>query len=105
MGENSLISFLNFDLLILPRVIQWVWIIGVALIVYVSVVMMTFRPDIPWYVTAVSSPAIQTAQGYLMIGGFVLLILGNLVWRMICEILVLLCSLRDQGLPKSVERR
>ncbi len=99
--NSRLTNFLTFQYLVTPRIIQWVWLVGVAMIVYFSIVMMTFRVTLPWYISLVAGSTQQAVHSTAVLSGLIFLILGNLTWRVLCETLYATCSIHSQLLENT----
>lgn len=95
MTNSRLVDFLTFDYLLTTRIIQWVWLIGVAVIIYFSMMMMTFSVSLPWYLNAFANSPEKTVNSLAGISGLIFLIIGNLFWRILCETFYATCSIRS----------
>jgi hypothetical protein len=93
--NSVLIRFLTFDFLITPRIIQWVWLCGAAALVYFAVRLMTFQITLPWYLMIFDTGAVDAINTASLMSGLAILILGNLMWRVMCETLYAACMIQQ----------
>jgi uncharacterized protein DUF4282 len=76
-------GFFSFGTLITPAAIQITYIIGAVVITLAGVLMVTL------VLTGVASEYTDTNRDALLVGGFTLLGIGNLLWRVLCEMVML----------------
>lgn len=77
-------GFFSFGTLITPAAIQVAYIIGAVLITLAGVLMVTL------VLTGVASEYTDTNRDALLFGGLTVLGIGNLLWRVLCEMGMLL---------------
>lgn len=71
-------TYTNFGKMVTPRVITVMWVVGACILIILGLVIL----------------AQGTAQG--IFAGLLVITLGNLVWRMACEITVLFFMIYDR---------
>jgi len=79
----------SFGTFISPKVIQATYILGATAISLAGLLMvgLVFTGLAPEYT--------DTSQDTLFVGGLMLLIVGNILWRMLCEIVILLFQMQE----------
>ncbi len=77
-------GFFSFGTLITPAAIQVAYIIGAVLITLAGVLIVTL------VLTGVASEYTDTNRDALLFGGLTVLGIGNLLWRVLCEMVMLL---------------
>jgi uncharacterized protein DUF4282 len=77
-------GFFSFGTLITPAVIQMAYIIGAVVITLGGVLMVAL------VLTGVAPEYTDTNRDALLVGGLTLLGIGNLLWRVLCEMVMLL---------------
>jgi hypothetical protein len=94
---GSLKKFLQFNSFITDRHMPLLYIIGALTITLVSLISITGGTALPFTNTTVSATTPQnTPSPVLWIG---ILILGNIVWRIACEVFVVLFRIHDSLAP------
>lgn len=76
-------GFFSFGTLITPAAIQITYIIGAVIITLAGVLMVTL------VLTGVAAEYTDTNRDALLVGGFTVLGIGNLLWRVLCEMVML----------------
>jgi len=80
-------DFINFDYFITKDVISVIYILGAILITLIGVVIMIWGRVLPGEIYRDASSAI--------IAGGLILIFGNLLWRIICEFVAVIFKIND----------
>ena len=82
-------GFFSFGTFISPTVIQAIYILGATAISLVGLLMvaLVFTDLAPEYT--------DTGQDTLLVGGLMLLVVGNILWRVLCEIAILLFRMHE----------
>ena len=84
--ENFVRRYLGFRKLITPALIKWAYGLGALAMTATGTIAILFPDTFTDY---------GHDSGRVIFGGIVALILGNLVWRMMCEGAILLFSLHE----------
>ena len=80
-------DFLNFDYFITKDVMSVIYAVGAVLIIIIGLLMMFGSAILPSEIPMNSSTAI-------IVGGL-FLIFGNVLWRIICEFIVILFNINE----------
>lgn len=94
-------GFFSFRTLISNTIIQTVYVIGAVLITLGGLIMMAA----PFLIRAVGqgTGSLGFQGGAQIFAGFMTLVAGNLLWRLLCEGWILLFSMHD--MMASIERK
>ena len=82
-------GFFSFGTLITPACIQVAYVIGAAVITLASLFMVAL------VLTGVAPEYTDTNRDALLVGGLSLLGIGNLLWRVLCEMVMLLFRIHE----------
>jgi len=82
-------GFFSFGTLITPACIQVAYVIGAAVITLASLLMVAL------VLTGVAPEYTDTNRDVLLVGGVTLLGIGNLLWRVLCEMVVLFFRIHE----------
>lgn len=82
-------GFFSFGTLITPACIQVAYVIGAAVITLAGLLMVTL------VLMGVASEYTNTNRDTLLVGGLTLLGIGNLLWRVLCEMVMLLFRIHE----------
>jgi hypothetical protein len=89
-------SYLTFKRFITPNVITVVYIIGAIILTIASILMIAGGSFIPMYgMPSELSPYLMPSGVGIAIVGVLLLIFGNLFWRVWCEYLIVQFRIYD----------
>lgn len=94
-------GFFNFRTLVSNTIIKSVYMIGAVLITFVGLLLIAYPILMP-----LADPTVNTtAQSDIskVLAGATLLILGNLLWRLLCEGWIILFSLHE--MISAIEKR
>ena len=84
-SSSGLRDFISFRAFITPAIMSIIWILGAALITFISVVVVLVEVGSPEPFDTFGGPAY----------GVVWFVLGNLSWRIFVEVLVVVFSIHD----------
>ena len=82
-------GFFSFGTLITPACIQVAYVIGAAVITLAGLLMVAL------VLTGVAHEYTDTNRDMLLVGGLTLLGIGNLLWRALCEMVMLLFRMHE----------
>ena len=82
-------GFFSFGTLITPACIQVAYVIGAAVITLAGLLMVAL------VLTGVAQEYTDTNRDALLVGGLTLLGIGNLLWRVLCEMVMLLFRIHE----------
>ena len=82
-------GFFSFGTLISPTFIQLSYIIGAAVITVAGILMVVL------VLTGVAPEYTDTSRDVLLFGGLTLLGVGNIVWRVLCEMTILFFRMHE----------
>lgn len=82
-------GFFSFGTLITPACIQVAYVIGAAVITLASLLMVAL------VLTGVAPEYTDANRDALLVGGLTLLGIGNLLWRVVCEMVMLLFRIHE----------
>jgi hypothetical protein len=82
-------GFFSFGTLITPACIQVAYVIGAAVITLAGLLMVAL------VLMGIASEYTDTSRDALLIGGLTLLGIGNLLWRMLCEMVMLVFRIHE----------
>lgn len=82
-------GFFSFGTLITPACIQVAYVIGTVVITVVGLLMVAL------VLTGVAPEYTDTNRDALLVGGLTLLGIGNLLWRVLCEMVMLLFRIHE----------
>lgn len=82
-------GFFSFGALITPACIQVAYVIGAAAITLASLLMVAL------VLTGLAPDYTDTNRDALLVGGLTLLGIGNLLWRVLCEMVMLLFRIHE----------
>jgi len=115
----DLTKFIKFEAMLTPALISIVYLLGVLLIVLVSLLIMVLSFAPPSYDGSLENPAYlprysgssfgtnsldnnymtyksaPSFNGMYIVWGLVFLVFGNVIWRMVCEFIVVLFKIND----------
>jgi len=85
--------FVNFEEFITPKVMSIIYLLGVIVIILVSLaaIAMSFKTGSSSFYYQ-SEPSIDWM---MIVAGILYFIFGNLIWRMICEFVVVIFKIHD----------
>jgi Domain of unknown function (DUF4282) len=82
-------GFFSFGTFISPTVIQAIYILGAAAISLAGLLMVALA------LTGLAPEYTDTSRDTLIVGGLTLLAGGNILWRVLCEIVILLFRMHE----------
>jgi hypothetical protein len=85
-------SILNFDKFITPSLIKWIWIIGAIVYTLIDLISVAYLSFLLRYVYLQSLFVIAIIDFVLIL----LIIFVNIIWRVICEYLVIQFKILDK---------
>ena len=114
-------KFIKFEAMLTPALITIVYILGVLLIVFVSllIMVMSFAPPPtymsftqpspcfgsgcsgssfdtnPLYTNYMNNKTAPSFNAMYIVWGLVFLVFGNVIWRMVCEFIAILFKIND----------
>ena len=86
-------KFIKFEELITPAVITIVYLLGVIVIVLGSLVVMAMS-----FKSGSSSMFYKSEpsfDGMMIVAGLLYLVFGNIIWRMLCEFIVVIFKINE----------
>jgi len=88
-------EFFNFKKMITPTLIKIIYLMGMGVITIFGI-FITFGKETNFFILN-----IITGISNNIIGGIIILVLGNIIWRICCESLILLYEIHER--LKSIE--
>ena len=88
-------GYFSFRTMITPIIVKWLYVIGMIAITIEGFITMFSRRGISYF-------------GYYISGGgfwegLLVIVVGNLIWRVVCEVIILLFSIHE--ILASIERK
>jgi uncharacterized protein YggT (Ycf19 family) len=81
---SHIADFLMFRTFITPKVLAVLYLAGVVILVAVSLFMMTYEPPKAG-LSAIVTPLYDPFRPFVFYGGLIIITLGNVIWRLVCE--------------------
>jgi uncharacterized protein YggT (Ycf19 family) len=81
---SHIADFFMFRTFITPKVLAVLYLAGVVVLVAVSLLMMTYEPPKSG-LGALVAPVYDPFRPFMLYGGLIILTLGNVIWRLVCE--------------------